>query len=108
MANTGVLAVIAEPRRQAILRLCWTQERTAGELADAFDVTFGAVSQHLRILREAGLVTVRPSGTRRFYQADRAALGPLSAYLEAQWATQLDDLATLAEEAEAAEAGDDQ
>lgn len=100
-----MLAVIAEPRRQAILRLCWSRERTAGELADAFDVTFGAVSQHLKVLRDAGLVTVRPEGTRRFYRADRAALGPLSAYLEAQWAEQLDNLATLAE---AAETGDDQ
>jgi DNA-binding transcriptional ArsR family regulator len=105
VTKAGVLAAIAEPRRQAILRLCWSRERTAGELANAFDVTFGAVSQHLKVLRDAGLVTVRPQGTRRFYRADRAALGPLSAYLEAQWAEQLDDLATLAE---AAEAGDDQ
>jgi DNA-binding transcriptional ArsR family regulator len=106
MANAGVLAVIAQPRRQAILRLCWSQERTAGELADAFDVTFGAVSQHLKVLRDAGLVTVRPEGTRRFYRADRTALGPLSAYLEAQWAEHLDNLATLAEAAE--EAGSDE
>ena len=70
--------VIAEPRRQEILRLCWTAERSAGDLAAAFDVTFGAVSQHLKVLRDAGLVTVRHAGTRRFYRADRAALGPLA------------------------------
>lgn len=101
-----MLTVIAEPRRREILRLCWSRERTAGELADAFDVTFGAVSQHLKVLRDAGLVTVRPEGTRRFYQADRTALGPLAGYLEAQWAEQLDNLATLAEAAE--ESGGDE
>jgi DNA-binding transcriptional ArsR family regulator len=73
---------IAEPRRREILRLCWRDERTAGELAGHFDVTFGAVSQHLKVLRDAGLVTVRQDGTRRWYRADRAQLGPLAAYLE--------------------------
>jgi DNA-binding transcriptional ArsR family regulator len=92
-----VVKVIAEPRRQEILRLCWSVERSAGDLAAAFDVTFGAVSQHLKVLREAGLVTVRHEGTRRFYRADRAALGPLATYLETQWSGQLDRLALLAE-----------
>jgi DNA-binding transcriptional ArsR family regulator len=92
--------IIAEPRRREILRLCWRTERSAGDLAERFDVTFGAVSQHLKVLRDAGLVTVRKEGVRRFYQADRAALGPLAAYLEAQWADQVDRLATLAEAAE--------
>jgi DNA-binding transcriptional ArsR family regulator len=92
--------VLAEPRRREILRLCWRDERSAGELADAFEVTFGAVSQHLRVLRDAGLVTVRKAGTRRYYRADRAALGPLAAYLEQQWGQQLDRLAHLAEAAE--------
>jgi DNA-binding transcriptional ArsR family regulator len=58
------------------------------------------VSQHLAVLRETGLVAVRQEGTRRYYRADRQALGPLSAYLESLWADQLDTLATLAEEAE--------
>jgi DNA-binding transcriptional ArsR family regulator len=92
--------VIAEPRRREILRLCWRAERSAGELADAFDVTFGAVSQHLKVLRDAGLVSVRRDGTRRFYLANRGALGPLAAYLEQQWAGQLDRLAELAEAVE--------
>jgi DNA-binding transcriptional ArsR family regulator len=89
--------IIAEPRRREILRLCWTDERTAGQIADRFDVTFGAVSQHLKVLRDAGLVTVRVDGNHRFYRADRQALGPLAAYLEARWSDQLDRLATLAE-----------
>ena len=92
--------VVAEPRRQEILRLCWQQERTAGELAGAFDITFGAVSQHLRVLRDADLVTVRRHGTRRYYRANRAALGPLGVYLETMWAGQVDRLAALAESAD--------
>lgn len=92
------MKVIAEPRRQEILRLCWTVERSAGDLASAFDVTFGAVSQHLKVLRDAGLVTVRHEGTRRFYRADQSALGLLATYLETQWSGQLDRLAALAEQ----------
>lgn len=92
--------IIAEPRRREILRLCWRDERTAGDLAHAFDVTFGAVSQHLKVLRDAGLVTVRRDGARRYYRARREALGPLAEYLESMWAEQVDRLAALAEEAE--------
>ena len=92
--------VIAEPRRRELLRLCWHAERTASDLAASFDVTFGAVSQHLKVLRDAGLVTVRRDGTRRFYQANRTALGPLAEYLEAMWGTQLTTLAALAEATE--------
>jgi DNA-binding transcriptional ArsR family regulator len=91
---------VAEPRRREILRLCWDRERTAGDIAGHFDVTFGAVSQHLAVLRDAGLVAVRREGTRRYYRADRQALGPLAAYLESLWADQLDTLAVLAEQEE--------
>jgi DNA-binding transcriptional ArsR family regulator len=98
--------VIAEPRRREILRLCWRGERSAGDLAAAFDITFGAVSQHLKVLRDADLVTVRRAGTRRYYRANRAGLGPLAAYLEAMWAGEVDRLAALAEAAETAEAGE--
>jgi DNA-binding transcriptional ArsR family regulator len=94
--------VIAEPRRREILRLCWLTERTAGDLAASFDITFGAVSQHLKVLREADLVTVRRDGTRRYYLANRDGLGPLAAYLESMWAAEVDRLADLAEAAEAA------
>jgi DNA-binding transcriptional ArsR family regulator len=94
--------VIAEPRRREILRLCWHDERTAGQLADSFEITFGAVSQHLKVLRDSGLVSVRRDGTRRFYRANQTALGPLAAYLQAQWDQQLDRLADLAEAADPA------
>jgi DNA-binding transcriptional ArsR family regulator len=95
-----VVKVIAEPRRREILRLCWRAERSAGDLADAFDITFGAVSQHLKVLRDANLVTVRRDGTRRLYRANRDGLGPLAAYLEQIWGGQVDRLALLAEAAE--------
>jgi|SRR3954451_3896491 DNA-binding transcriptional ArsR family regulator len=99
-----VVKAIAEPRRREILRLCWRDERSAGDLADAFDITFGAVSQHLKVLRETNLVTVRHDGTRRFYRANPDGLGPLAAYLEEMWAAQLDRLAGLAEAAEMGDA----
>jgi DNA-binding transcriptional ArsR family regulator len=95
-----LVRAVAEPRRREILRLCWDRERTAGDIAGHFDVTFGAVSQHLAVLRETGLVAVRQEGTRRYYRAHRQALGPLAAYLESLWADQLDSLAALAEAAE--------
>jgi DNA-binding transcriptional ArsR family regulator len=89
--------ILAEPRRREILRLVWDSERSAGDIASAFDVTFGAVSQHLGVLRRAGLVVVRRDGTRRFYRADREALRPFAALLEEMWSDQLDRLAALAE-----------
>ncbi|HEY7271116.1 MAG TPA: metalloregulator ArsR/SmtB family transcription factor [Actinoplanes sp.] len=92
--------VVAEPRRQELLRLCWQQERTAGALAAAVDITFGAVSQHLKVLRDANLVSVRRDGTRRYYRANRVTLGPLADYLETMWAGQIDRLASLAEAAD--------
>jgi DNA-binding transcriptional ArsR family regulator len=94
------LHAVAEPRRREILRLVWDAERSAGDVAAHFDVTFGAVSQHLAVLREAGLVSVRKDGNRRLYRADRAALGPLAAWLESMWTAELDTLAALAEQVE--------
>jgi len=79
-------ATLASPRRRELLRLCWREERTAGELHAAMgDVTFGAVSQQLRILDDAGLVTCTRRGRQRIYRARRAAVGPLRRWLEAHW-----------------------
>ncbi|WP_351230943.1 metalloregulator ArsR/SmtB family transcription factor [Streptomyces sp. NPDC002133] len=94
---------VAEPRRRQILRLVWDVELSAGEIAERFDVTFGAVSQHLKVLRDSGLVTLRQEGKRRYYRADREAMGPLADYLQSMWASRLDTLTELAEAAEAAE-----
>jgi len=91
------IQVIAEPTRREILRLVWDSERPASEIAEHFDITFGAVSQHLGVLRRAGLVVVRRDGTRRYYRADRAALRPYTSILRRMWAEQLDRLAELAE-----------
>lgn len=87
------LQVIAEPHRRRILGLVWEDEVSAGDIAGHFDITFGAVSQHLAVLRQAGFVTVRADGNRRLYQADKHALGPLRAVLETMWSDALDDLA---------------
>jgi len=79
-------SLLAEPKRQEILRLIWTRELTAGEIAACFDVTFGAISQHLTLLREAGLIRQRREGRKRLYRADQGRLGPLAPALEALWA----------------------
>ena len=72
--------------------MVWESELAAGEIAARSDVTFGAVSQHLSVLREAGLVAVRKDGNRRYYQADKDGLGPLRPVLEAMWADTIDRL----------------
>lgn len=94
------LQVIAEPRRREILGLVWGEERSAGEIASHFDVTFGAVSQHLGILREHGFVKVRSEGSRRLYRADHEGLGELRSVLEAMWGDRLDALSRAIEDGE--------
>ncbi|HEX9711327.1 MAG TPA: metalloregulator ArsR/SmtB family transcription factor [Actinomycetota bacterium] len=82
----AALKAIAEPRRRAILRLVWTQERPAGEIAAAFpEITHAAVSQHLRVLKEADLVAERRDGRRRLYRARPEAVPGLKAFLERYW-----------------------
>ena len=87
------IQVIAEPRRREILRLLWDDELAAGEIAAHFDVTFGAISQHLRVLRGAGFVRVRRDGNKRHYTVEKDQLGPYRALLEAMWVETLDRLA---------------
>jgi DNA-binding transcriptional ArsR family regulator len=91
------LQVIAEPRRREILAMVWDREMAAGEIAARFDITFGAVSQHLSVLRDNGFVSVRKDGNRRLYQADLHGLGPLRKVLEDMWAVTLDRLAAAIE-----------
>jgi DNA-binding transcriptional ArsR family regulator len=86
VTSQAVLAAVASPRRREILRLVWRRELSAGEIAAAMpDVTFGAVSLHLRTLAQAGLVQARAVHRHRFYRARRSALGPLAASLERMW-----------------------
>jgi DNA-binding transcriptional ArsR family regulator len=91
------LQVVSQPHRREILHLVWDRELSAGEIADRFDVTFGAVSQHLRVLRDAGFVRSRRDGNHRLYRADRERLGPLALALEAMWTDTLDRLAAAVE-----------
>ncbi|HTJ61671.1 MAG TPA: metalloregulator ArsR/SmtB family transcription factor [Candidatus Saccharimonadales bacterium] len=94
------LRAIAEPRRRAILRLVWQDERTVGDIASHFDVTRPAISQHLRVLADAGLVTLRRDGRRSIYRAKRGAMQDLRAYLGAFWDVELAGLKAAAERAE--------
>ena len=97
-----ILHALNEPRRREILRRTWSSEVSAGDLHAGFgDITFGAVSQHLRVLADAGLVACRRDGRKRYYRAQRRALGPLKTWLEQMWARSLDDLAALAEQEDA-------
>jgi len=93
----AALRAIASPRRREILRLVWDEERSSGEIAEQFDVSWPAISQNLRVLEEAGLVRSRRQGTTRLYRVDRARLGPLNGVLMQMWQSDLDELARLAE-----------
>ncbi len=92
-----VLQAIAEPRRREILRLIQHTELSSGEIANRFDVTRPAISQHLQVLTDAGLVTVRREGTRRLYRARPDGLAELRSFLDEFWTNRLQ---ILKEEAE--------
>src|SRR5262245_41894483 len=95
---SAVLKALSTPRRREILRVVWDGERSAGEIHEAIgEVTFGAISQHLKVLEEAGLVKKRIDGRRHLYVAEPDALGPLRAWLESMWDEKLADLKALAE-----------
>ena len=91
------LQVIAAPRRLRILELVWDRELAAGDIAAQFEVSWSAVSQHLRILKTAGFLVERREGTSRIYRADRAALGSLRAAVEDHWRRELGRVKDLAE-----------
>ncbi len=80
-----MLKAIAEPRRQEILRLLWQRERAAGDVAAHFDISRPAISKHLRILREAGLLEERRVGTQRRYRARPERLADARRFLESFW-----------------------
>jgi DNA-binding transcriptional ArsR family regulator len=89
-AQPSVLAAIASPRRQEILRLVWDRELSAGEIHRAMpDVTFGAISLQLRSLQDAGLLHARAESRHRYYRARRDALGALGDMLERMWSDAL-------------------
>jgi DNA-binding transcriptional ArsR family regulator len=96
----AALKGIAAPHRRRILRLVWDVELSAGEIASHFDVTRPAVSQHLNVLKEAGLVTERRNGTRRLYRARPEGLAELKAFLDEFWGDRLEVLKREAEREE--------
>ena len=101
------LKAIAEPRRRAILRLVRDDELASGEIARHFDFTGPAISQHLGVLKEAGLVTERRDGTRRLYRARGEGFADVRAFLEDFWDEGLDRLRDAAERAQRAKETDD-
>ncbi len=96
----AALHAIAEPRRREILRLIRDEALTAGAIAGHFDVSRPAISQHLGVLRDAGLVVERREGTRRWYRARPDGTRELRAWLETFWDDGLDRLAAAAEQEE--------
>jgi DNA-binding transcriptional ArsR family regulator len=96
----AALKAIAEPRRRQILALVRDEELPAGEIAAHFDVSRPAVSQHLNVLKEAGLVSERRNGTRRLYRARPEGLVELRTFLEGFWDDRLDALKREAEKEE--------
>jgi DNA-binding transcriptional ArsR family regulator len=96
----AALKAIAAPRRRQILALVRDGELSAGEIAAQFDVTRPAVSQHLNVLKEAGLVSERRNGTKRLYRARPEGLAPVKAFLEEFWDERLEALKHEAEREE--------
>jgi DNA-binding transcriptional ArsR family regulator len=92
-----VVQALSEPRRREILRLVRDRELAAGEIATHFDVTRPAVSQHLTVLKNAGLLSERREGTRRLYRARPEGLAELRSFLDGFWEHGLERLKAEAE-----------
>jgi DNA-binding transcriptional ArsR family regulator len=96
-ALEDAIRALAHPGRRAMLRLVWDEERPATELADAAGLSPSAASQHLKLLREVGLITVRVDATRRLYRADLDRVNQVASFLDDFWAAPLDRLRAAAE-----------
>ena len=96
----AALRAIAEPRRRQILELVRERELSAGAIASQFDVTRPAISQHLGVLKEAGLVDERRNGTQRLYRARPQGLSELKTFLDGFWDAKLEALQREAEREE--------
>jgi DNA-binding transcriptional ArsR family regulator len=94
MANASTVydsfAALGDPTRRAIFERIAEQPCPVGELAKGFPVSRPAVSQHLRVLKQAGLITETVEGTRRIYRLDPRGIGAMRDWLDAHWATALD------------------
>jgi DNA-binding transcriptional ArsR family regulator len=87
--SDAVLAALAEPRRRRILTLVRDGELPAGEIARHFDITPQAVSQHLRVLKDAGVLEERRAGTRRLYSIRPEAIESVRSFLDEVWPASL-------------------
>jgi DNA-binding transcriptional ArsR family regulator len=96
----AVLRAIAAPTRRQILHLVRRHELSAGQIASRFEVSRPAISQHLTVLREAGLVSERRDGNRRLYRTRPEALAGVRSFIEAFWVDHLEQLKVAAEEEE--------
>jgi DNA-binding transcriptional ArsR family regulator len=105
-STDDALRALAEPRRREILRLVAHGELAAGEIAAAFDITRPAVSQHLTVLKQAGLLDERRDGTRRLYRARPEGLANVRRLLDEMWSSSL-DVARRIVEAEAGTGSDE-
>jgi DNA-binding transcriptional ArsR family regulator len=88
-ANADGIQALADPTRRAVFELLRDGPRAVGEIAARLPVSRPAVSQHLRVLKDAGLVTERREGTRRLYRVDPAGVGGLRDYFDSFWADAL-------------------
>ncbi|WP_421936846.1 ArsR/SmtB family transcription factor [Phenylobacterium sp.] len=107
MTNARAFAALSDPTRRQVFERLSDGPRAVGELADGLPVSRPAVSQHLKVLKEAGLVTDRAEGTRRVYQIDPHGLGQIRAWFDRFWDQALTAFAAEAERAER-EGDDDQ
>jgi DNA-binding transcriptional ArsR family regulator len=93
VAVDETLRALANPTRRAMLELVWDAERSSSEIADAVGTTRPAASQHLKVLRDAGLVQVRVDGNQRLYRVDTGRLAEVRGALERFWGARLGRLA---------------
>ena len=98
MAYVKALAALADPTRRAVFERLIDGPRSVSEVAAKLPVSRPAVSQHLKHLKDAGLVSEERAGTRRIYRADPKALGELRAYVDRLWSEALDRFAIDVEE----------
>ena len=89
MAVDDTLRALANPTRRAMLELVWDAERSSSEIAEAVGATRPATSQHLKVLRDAGLVHVRADGNQRRYRVDTERMAEVRAALERFWGARL-------------------
>jgi DNA-binding transcriptional ArsR family regulator len=100
MAYQSSLAALSDPTRRAVFERVLEAPRSVGEIAQDLPISRPAVSQHLRVLKDAGLVHEERAGTRRIYSADARALGELRAFIDGMWRTALGDFAATLNEKE--------